>query len=152
MHALADYDLDFVAVSAPPLFALGVLAAAGRPLVRARRPFWAIGAAAAALALGASLLAPMLAEREVRSSTLALERRDYGAAVDDAERARSLNPFALDPLVALARAEWLGGDRATALATFREAVDLQPRNPESWGRRSASSSSTPATSAEPTAR
>ena len=132
VHGLADYDLDFVAVSAPPLFALGVLAAAGRPLVRARRPFWAIGAAAAALALGASLLAPMLAEREVRSSTLALERRDYGAAVDDAERARSLNPFALDPLVALARAEWLGGDRATALATFREAVDLQPRNPESW--------------------
>lgn len=132
VHGLADYDLDFLAVSAPPLFALGALAAAGRPALRSRRPFWSVAAIAAVLACVASLVAPMLADRAVDSSTRALERRDFAQAVDDADRARSLNPFSLDPLLARARAKWLGGDQPAALASFREAVDLQPENPEPW--------------------
>ena len=132
VHGLADYDLDFLAVSAPPLFALGVLAAAGRPAVRSRRPFWAAAAVAVGLVCVASLVVPMLADRAVDSSTRALERRDFAAAVDDADRARSLNPFSLDPLLARARAEWLGGDQPAALASFRDGVALQPDNPDSW--------------------
>ena len=132
VHGLADYDLDFVAVSAPPLFALGVLAGAGRPGVVARRLFWALAAVAGALACVAVLVAPPLATRAVDSSTRALERRDFAAALDDADRAESLNPFSLEPLFARARAQWLGGDQAAALASFREAVRRQPDNPDSW--------------------
>jgi hypothetical protein len=132
VHGLADYDLDFVAVSAPPLFALGVLAGAGRPGVVARRPFWALAAVAGALACIAVLVAPPLATRAVDSSTRALERRDFAAALDDADRAGSLNPFSLESLFARARAQWLGGDQPAALASFREAVSRQPDNPESW--------------------
>ena len=47
-------------------------------------------------------------------------------------RAESLNPFSLEPLFARARAQWLGGDQAAALASFREAVRRQPDNPDSW--------------------
>ena len=132
VHGLADYDLDFVAVSAPPLFALGVLAGAGRPAVLARRPFWAAAAVVGALACVAALVAPPLSTRAVDSSTLALERRDFRAALDHADRAESLNPFSLEPLFARARAQWLGGDQAAALATFRTAVRRQPDNPDAW--------------------
>ena len=132
VHGFADYDLDFVAVSAPPLFALGVLAGAGRPGVVVRRPFWAIAAVAAALACVAVLVAPPLATRAVDSSTRALERRDFAAALRQADRAESLNPFSLEPLFARARAHWLAGDQAAALASFREAARRQPDNPDSW--------------------
>jgi tetratricopeptide (TPR) repeat protein len=91
-----------------------------------------MAAVAAGVVCVASLVAPMLADRAVDSSTRALERRDFAAAVDDADRARSLDPFSLEPLLARARAQWLGGDQAAALASFRDAVDLQPENPDSW--------------------
>ena len=42
VHALVDYDWDFVAVTGPVLFAAGVLAAAGRPPRRARGPLAAV--------------------------------------------------------------------------------------------------------------
>ena len=132
VHGLADYDLDFLAVSAPPLFALGVLAGAGRPGVVARRPFWALASVVGALACFAVLVAPPLATRAVDSSTRALERRDFATALARADRAESLNPFSLEPLFARARAQWLGGDQPAALASFREAVRRQPDNPDSW--------------------
>jgi len=100
--------------------------------VTARRPFWAVAAVAGALACAAVLVAPPLAARAVDSSTRALERRDFAAALDDADRAEALNPFSLEPLFARARAQWLGGDQAAALASFREAVRRQPDNPDSW--------------------
>ena len=108
--------------------------AAGAAAVRARRPFSARRGRRGRARCG--VLAARADARRTRRcgrSTQALERRDYAAAVDDADRARSLNPFSLDPLLARARAEWLGGDRATALAPFREAVDLQPREPAARG-------------------
>jgi len=132
VHGLADYDLDFVAVSAPPLFALGVLAGSGRPGVVAKRPWWAVAAIAGALACVAVLVAPPLATRAVDSSTRALERRDFAGALDHADRAESLNPFSLEPLFARARAHWLAGNQAAALASFREAVRRQPDNPDAW--------------------
>jgi hypothetical protein len=132
LHGLADYDLDFLATTAPPLFALGVLGAAGRLWRIVRRPGWVLAVVAVGLAVLASLAAPPLAQRGVDASTRALERRDFAAAVDLAKRARSLNPFALEPIRALAFARELEGDRAGALAAYREGVDAQPENPRSW--------------------
>ncbi len=91
-HALVDYDWDFVAVTAPALLALGVLAAAGVPARRIRAPLAAAGAAAFALAAAAAVTTPWLAERSVRGVGAAIDRGDLDAARAAADRARSLDP------------------------------------------------------------
>ena len=131
-HALVDYDWDFVAVTGPVLFAAGVLAAAGRPVRTSARPLAAVAAVALALAAAVSVVTPWLAERSVRDVGEALDRRDLAAAADSADRARSLDPLALAPLFARARVEEARGDSGAALDTYRDAVRLQPENPETW--------------------
>jgi tetratricopeptide (TPR) repeat protein len=132
VHGLADYDLDFLATTAPALFALGVVGAAGRSARVVRRPFWAVAVVALAVGVAASLAAPPLAEREVRLATRALEDGDPARAVRHADRARSLDPFALEPLFVLAGAEARRGDPAAALAALRRAVRHQPENARTW--------------------
>jgi tetratricopeptide (TPR) repeat protein len=132
LHSLVDYDWNFVAVTGPALFALGVLAAAGRPPRRPAGPFAAAGVAALALAAAAVVATPWLAERSVRAVGTELTERDLDAAADAAERARSLDPLSLAPLYARARVEEARGDDDAALATYREAVAVQPENPETW--------------------
>jgi tetratricopeptide (TPR) repeat protein len=132
-HALIDYDWDFVGVTAPLFLVLGVLLAAGRPVV-AGRPEWflAAGAVLVSLAAVASLAAPWLAEREVAEAYAAIERREPSEAVDHGRRAHSLNPLSVEPLFAEAAGEEARGHRATALDLYIEAVELQPRNPRTW--------------------
>ena len=132
VHALVDYDWDFVAVTGPALFAAGVLAAAGRP---ARRPpglLAAAGAAALALAAIVSVATPWLAERELRKVNVALDRGELEAANDAVERARSLDPLSLQPVFADARVAEQRRREVAALEAYREATRLQPKNPESW--------------------
>jgi len=131
-HSLVDYDWDFVAVTGPVLFAAGALAAAGRPARASARPLAAAAAVALALAAAVSVVTPWLAERSVREVGVALDRGDLAAAADSARRARSLDPLALAPLFARARVEEKRRDHEAALAAYREAVRLQPENPETW--------------------
>jgi O-antigen ligase len=132
LHALVDYDLDFVAVTAPVLVALGALLAAGRPTARA--PTWpALAAAAgAALLVAASLSLPALSSRAVERSTEALDDDDPARAAGEARRAQSLNPLALEPLFARGRAAERAGDDDAAHSFYEQAVELQPENPEPW--------------------
>ena len=132
VHGLADYDLDFLAVTAPPLFALGVVGASGQGRGVVRRPLWAVGVVALALGVAASLAAPPLADREVRRATQALEEGQPALAVERADRARSLDPFSTAALFVLAGAEARRGDQAAALAALRRAVRLQPENARTW--------------------
>jgi tetratricopeptide (TPR) repeat protein len=132
VHALVDYDWDFVAVTGPALFAAGVLAAAGRPPRTPARPLAAAAALALAVAAAASVVTPRLAERSVREVGPALDRGGFAAAADSADRARSLDPLSLAPLFARARIEERRGDDQAALAAYRDAVGLQPKNPEAW--------------------
>ena len=132
VHALVDYDWDFLAVTGPVLFAAGVLAAAGRPPRRVASPPAAAAAAAIALAAAGAVATPWLARQAVRDVNPALERGDLDAARDAAERARSLDPLGLDPVLARARVEEEAGDELAALAAYRRAVRLQPENPVSW--------------------
>ncbi len=132
VHALVDYDWDFVAVTGTALFAAGVLAAAGRP---ARRPpglLAAAGAAALALAAIVSVATPWLADRELRQVNVALDRGDLEAASNAVERARSLDPLSLQPVFADARVAEQRRRDVAALQAYREATGLQPKNPESW--------------------
>jgi O-antigen ligase len=132
VHALVDYPWDFVAVTGPAFFAAGVLAAAGRPPSRVRSPLLGVAAVAVALACCASVATPWLSRQAVLDVNPALDRGDVSAARDAAERARSLDPLSLDPLLARARVEEDAGDAAAALAAYRRAADLQPENPASW--------------------
>ncbi|HWL33825.1 MAG TPA: O-antigen ligase family protein [Gaiellaceae bacterium] len=132
VHALVDYDWDFVAVTGPAFFAAGALAAAGRPARTGTFPFAAAAAGALALAAAAAVVTPWLAQRSVRDVNPALERGDVDAAREAAERARSLDPLSLEPLFARARVEEDAGDAEAALAAYRRAADVQPENSVSW--------------------
>jgi len=133
VHALVDYDLDFLAVSAPTLTALGGLLALGRPraVVRARVPeLVALGAATAAAVL---LIAfPALADDEVQRSLDAADAGRIAEAVHAADRARLLNPLSLGPLEARAVAADAAGDERAAVAWYERATRLQPENPDPW--------------------
>ncbi|MDX6397060.1 MAG: hypothetical protein QOJ43_468 [Gaiellaceae bacterium] len=131
-HAVVDFDWDFVAVTGPALFALGVLAAAARPARRVRAPVAAAGVAALALAAVASAATPWLAQRSVRQVSVAIDRGDLAGAAAAADRARSLDPLSLGPIFARARVDESLGDESAALRAYLDATRLQPENPEAW--------------------
>ena len=133
LHALIDYDWDFVALTAPTLLLLGILLAAGRATrLRFRAPVWAAGAILFAAAAVFSLTVPWLAARDVADAYAALDRDEVGLALDEAKSARSLNPLAIEPLFVTAAAEEARGDDRAALERYVEAVDLQPKNWRTW--------------------
>ena len=132
VHALVDYDWDFVAVTGTAFFAAGALAAAGGPTRLIRSPFGSVAAIAVAVAACASVATPWLARQAVLDVNPALEQGDVDDARDAAELARSLDPLSLDPLFARARVEEEAGEPAAALAAYVRAADLQPENPVPW--------------------
>jgi len=132
-HALVDYNWNFLAVTAPTMVALGVLAGLGRvPGARWRRPLVAIGALLVAVVVLVSFSLPRLADRMERSSTRALASDDLELALDRALWARFFNPLSVDPLYALARVEESRGRLGNAERRYIRAVELQPDNPEAW--------------------
>jgi tetratricopeptide (TPR) repeat protein len=126
VHALLEIDWDFLAVSAPAFFALGVLLGE-EP--RRRRPVHGLVAGAVALAAVSSLLFPWLAERRLAASYAAT---DPARAARLAHQARGLNPAAIEPIIAEANAKLLGGDEQGAYDLYAEATRVQPSNPEAW--------------------
>ena len=132
VHALVDYDWDFVAVTGPAFFAAGALAAAGQPARRGSYPFAAAAAGALVLASVIAIVTPWLAVQSVRDVNPALERGAIARARDAAERARSLDPLSLAPLFARARVEEAARDEEAALAAYRRAAAAQPENPVAW--------------------
>ena len=133
VHALVDYDLDFLAVTAPTLVVCGVLLGAARPpAVLGSRMLTAAASVATALAVIVVLVTPSLAERAVERSTRAVEEGRLADAADDARRARSLDPLALEPVYAAAVAADRLGDHDRARALYRRATEMQPENPEPW--------------------
>jgi O-Antigen ligase len=133
VHALVDYDWDFLAVTAPTMLSLGVLAGAGRPVMElARRPLVVVAALAVALSLVASFSFPRLSERSGRAAIDSLEHRDYAAAKDHALREKFYDPFSIDSLFTLAGIASRQGREREALDRYVQAVELQPENPDTW--------------------
>jgi hypothetical protein len=132
-HALVDYNWNFLAVTAPTLVALGVLAAAGRiPGERRQRPLLAVAVVLFAAVVLVSFSFPRLADRMERNSTRALVAGDLELAHDRARWARFFNPLSVDPLFALARVEESRLRLGHAERRYIRAVELQPDNPEAW--------------------
>jgi len=131
LHALVDFDWDFVAVSAPFLLTLGALL--GGPAVRDEpRVVWSPLPVAVAAALALSLLTPWFAQRDTDSAQAAIFDGRPLVALRDARSARSLNPLALDPLLAEAAALEQLGDVQGARSVYIDAVELQPLNWRGW--------------------
>jgi hypothetical protein len=133
VHALVDYTWDFLAVTAPAMVALGVLAGSGRATLEGtRRPFLAFASVLIAATMLFSFASPQMAERSVRASTRALGDRDFDRARERADQARFFNPLSIDPVFALARVDEREGRPVDAERRYVEAVELQPENPETW--------------------
>jgi tetratricopeptide (TPR) repeat protein len=135
LHALADIDWDFVAVTGLLFFLVGVLAGAASPprSPRARPAFAAVAlGGAACLAVLYSLTAPWLADRRVDDAYTAIDRGDPVAAISAAREAHDLDPLSLDPLFVWALADEVRGDSAGALDRYRERTRLQPENSDAW--------------------
>ena len=135
LHALADIDWDFVAVSGPVFLLGGLLIGAGGEVRAVRlplRPLAVAGVTACLLACVYSLAAPWLASSRVDDAYSALFAGNLRAAAADARDAASLNPFSVQPIWALAEAYSGVPDPRGALAQYRRATRLQPENPATW--------------------
>ncbi len=133
LHALADIDWDFVAASAPVLFPVGVLLAAGRPAAEARSsPVLAVVACVAGLGVLYSMTAPWLSQRRVEAAYEAIAENDVEGAVSAARQARDLNPLSVDPLWAWALADARRSDPSRTLRRYADATELQPENSDTW--------------------
>jgi hypothetical protein len=129
LHGLLDYDWDFLAVTGPALLVLGALLA--RPGERrARSPLGAIALASGAVAVFLSLLLPWLAQRKVEAALTAQPAEVVRLAAD----ARSLDPFAVEPLFQAAHAQLALGNRRRAWGLYLDAASVQPDNKETWFR------------------
>jgi hypothetical protein len=132
LHALVDIDWEFVAVTAPAFFVLGALVGLGaRRRARVTRP---VAGAVAIVGIGVlySLAAPYSSARLVDSTYSDLSAGKNAAALSDGRAAHTLNPLAVDPLLALGDAEAARSDETAALRRYRQAVDLQPENSNTW--------------------
>ena len=131
LHSVVDFDWDFVAVSGPFLLSVGVLLGSGS--VRRERSWtFAPIPVALALAVAYSLLAPWFALRASDSALAELEADRPAQAVGRARDARSLNPFALEPLFLEAGAAEQLGDLPAARSLYVKAIELQPLNWRPW--------------------
>ena len=145
-HATIDWFWPYPAVTAPVLALLGSASAAWTVAAKERR---APGSGAAAaprqapergrmrvrlvIAVGAALLAisvvpPFLSQRYLKAAYAGWQS-DLGRAYTDLDRARALNPFAVEPLLAEGAIADAAGDRPRAIAAFREAIEDRP---EEW--------------------
>ncbi|MGL6280598.1 MAG: O-antigen ligase family protein [Gaiella sp.] len=129
-HALIDYDLDLLAVTAPALVASGaLLAGTGTPRTLTTSLPALVAVVGVTLAALVSLWLPALARTAVDE---ALTAPDLARAADAAARARSLDPLSLEPLFAQAFVAELAGDAGRAQALLEQATRMQPENPAPW--------------------
>jgi uncharacterized membrane protein YidH (DUF202 family) len=131
LHSIVDFDWDFVAVSGPFLLSVGALLG-GRAVRDEPRIAWSPLPAVAAVVVALSLLTPWFASRSTDSALAALADGRPLVAYRDGRDARSLNPLALDPLIAQAEALEQLGDFQGARRRFIDAVELQPLNWRAW--------------------
>ena len=133
IHALVDYDLDFLSVTAPALLALGTLLAVGRAASatpdRRARPRGADRDDSGRCRGDRPPCA--CAARHGPCSRCGRRRPHRRGCRRRRPRppAQSLSP---GPLLALAVAADAAQDEDTAVAWYEEATDLQPENPDVW--------------------
>ncbi len=133
LHALVDYDLDFLAVTAPAALVSAALLGAGRPALASPGGILIVVSAVAGAGVAIWVLAaPALAMRSVDRAYRQSDRGDLAAAAASAKRAQGLNPLSPEPLFARATIAGLAGDKRAAETFYEQATRLQPSNPATW--------------------
>jgi tetratricopeptide (TPR) repeat protein len=133
LWAIVDFDWDFVAVTGPAFFLIGVVLAAGRPPRGAdRRTLWAAGSVLVALAAALSLLSPWFSEKRLEASLVDVQRGNVSAALAAAHESHSYDPLALEPLLVWAGIEGSAGNIPGAKRLYDKAVRLKPKDAEAW--------------------
>ena len=91
---------------------------------------WALTAAIFVVAWvsAVALVEPLLVEHEIEASQDAAAAEDLPSAVDHAERARSIEPFAASPYVQLGLLAQLQGEYDVAISHFTNAIDREDEN------------------------
>jgi O-antigen ligase len=75
-----------------------------------------------------ALIGPLLVEREIEASRSAADTGDFISAVDHADTARSIEPFAASPYVQLGLLAELQRDYPTAAQRLTQAISREDRN------------------------
>ena len=130
LHGLVDINWDFVAVSAPVFLVAGALAVRPMPEQRGFSIWKTLACAGAGIAVLLSLFTVWFGDRFAGEAAAALDRPAH--AVTLAKRARSLNPFSIDPIFTQALAEQARGRLGRARGLLVEATRVQPHNAEAW--------------------
>ncbi|HEY7456950.1 MAG TPA: O-antigen ligase family protein [Solirubrobacterales bacterium] len=94
----------------------------------ARRFGLAVAGLAVAWIAAIALIGPLLVDREIEASRDAAARGDLTSAVNHAETARSIEPFAASPYTQLGLLAESQGDYATARERLTQAIDREDRN------------------------
>jgi O-Antigen ligase len=132
LWSIVDFDWDFVAVTGPAFFLVGVLLATGPARPAPRRTLWAAGSVLVALAAALSLLSPWFSERRLEASLSDFQRGRVSAALAAAHEAHSYDPLALEPLLVWAGIEGSAGNIPGAKRLYDKAVRLKPNDAEAW--------------------
>jgi tetratricopeptide (TPR) repeat protein len=94
-----------------------------------QRRFWiAIAGLVVAWISALALIGPLLVDREIDSSNAAAAEGNLPAAVDHADTARSIEPWAATPYVQLGLLAESEGDYATAIERLGQAIDREEGN------------------------
>jgi hypothetical protein len=133
-----DWFWEVAGLSAVFFLAAGVLVAArcrqlgpapcGGGNDEGRRFGLAIAGLAVAWIAAVALIGPLLVEREIDASQSAAAVGSFASAVDHANTARSIEPFAASPYIQLGLLAESQGDYATAAERFTQAIDREDRN------------------------
>jgi O-antigen ligase len=138
--AAFDWFWEIAAMGAVFFLAAGVVVAArcnqiatdprreGGPDAEGRRFGLTVTAVVLAWISAIALVGPLLVEREIDASQSAAAGEDFGAAVDHAETARSIEPWAASPYVQLGLLAERQGDYSGAIVHFDHAIDREDRN------------------------
>jgi O-antigen ligase len=98
------------------------------PNAEPRRYALAITGVALAWIAAIALIGPLLVKREIDASQAAAARENLSAAIDHADNARSIEPWAASPYVQLGLLAERQGDYPTAIAHFSDAIEREDRN------------------------
>ena len=126
-HASLDWFWTYPAVTAPVFALLGC--AQGAFLAERADPgrwSWRPVAAVAAALLALSVVPPFLSQRYL-ADAYAGWRDDPERAARDLDRAETLNPASVEPLLAAGAIARASGDRERAIAAFESAVEERPQ-------------------------
>jgi O-antigen ligase len=100
----------------------------GTAQAEGRRYGLAVAGLAAAWLAAVALVGPLLVDREIKASQNAAAEGNLGSAVDHADTARSIEPWAASPYVQLGLLAELQGDYQGAASRLTQAIGREDRN------------------------